>query len=66
MLLVGIVSDWLFPPEDIRRLAEHMRSVGVDAQYAELDSAHGHDGFLADSAQLAPLIAAALCEPALA
>lgn len=66
MLLVGIVSDWLFPPEDIRRLTEHLRSVGVDAQYAELDSAHGHDGFLADSAQLAPLIASALGEPELA
>jgi homoserine O-acetyltransferase len=60
VLLVGIVSDWLFPPEDIRRLAEHMRGAGVEARYEELDSAHGHDGFLADSAQLAPLIAAAL------
>jgi homoserine acetyltransferase len=37
-----------------------MTAVGVDARYAELDSAHGHDGFLADAADLVPLINAVL------
>ena len=54
--LVGIRSDWLFPPADIRALASRMIAAGVDAHYAELDSAHGHDGFLADAANLAPLL----------
>ncbi len=57
VLLVGISSDWLFPPGDIRALGERMNAVGVDARYAELSSRHGHDGFLAESAQLIPLLA---------
>ncbi len=55
-LLVGIRSDWLFPAADVRALAERMRAVGVDVRYAELDSPHGHDGFLADAADLGPLV----------
>jgi homoserine O-acetyltransferase len=60
--LVGIRSDWLFPPPDIRALAGRMVAAGVDARYVELDSAHGHDGFLADAHHLAPLIAPFLDE----
>src|SRR6185436_8336958 len=56
LLLVGISSDWLFPPSDVRALAWAARAAGVKATYAELNSAHGHDGFLAEAAQLAPLI----------
>lgn len=56
VLLVGIRSDWLFPPGDVRSLAGRLVAAGVEARYAELDSAHGHDGFLADAADLIPLI----------
>jgi homoserine O-acetyltransferase len=56
LLLVGISSDWLFPASDVRALAWAARASGVKASYAELNSAHGHDGFLAEAAQLAPLI----------
>jgi homoserine O-acetyltransferase len=56
LLLVGISSDWLFPPSDVRALAWAARASGVKANYTELNSAHGHDGFLAEAAQLAPLI----------
>jgi homoserine O-acetyltransferase len=63
VLLVGIASDWLFPPGDVRALAERMRDAGVDAHYAELASAHGHDAFLADAAQLVPLVAEAVDDP---
>ncbi len=58
--LIGISSDWLFPPANIRALAERMRAAGVDARYAELASRHGHDGFLAESAALASLVSAAI------
>jgi homoserine O-acetyltransferase len=60
VLLVGISSDWLFPPQDVRGLAERMRGVGVRARYVELESSHGHDAFLADADRLVPLVAPAL------
>ncbi len=56
VLLVGIRSDWLFPPGDVRALADRLSSAGVEASYVEIDSTHGHDGFLADSDQLIPLM----------
>jgi homoserine O-acetyltransferase/O-succinyltransferase len=56
LLLVGISSDWLFPPSDVRALAWAARASKVKANYAELISAHGHDGFLAEASQLGPLI----------
>jgi homoserine O-acetyltransferase len=62
LLLVGISSDWLFPTSDVRALAWAARAAGVKANYAELDSAHGHDGFLAEAGQLAPIIKAHLKE----
>jgi homoserine O-acetyltransferase len=64
VLLVGISSDWLFPPEDVRDLAQRIRAAGRSADYAELKSSHGHDGFLADPDQLAPFLTAALWRPA--
>jgi homoserine O-acetyltransferase/O-succinyltransferase len=65
-LLVGISSDWLFPASDVESLADRMQSAGVDVRYAELESSHGHDGFLADATSLIPLVSAALDEPMLA
>lgn len=56
VLLVGIESDWLFPPEDIKALFRTMKNCGVDVEYKELISTHGHDGFLAEADQLVPLI----------
>ena len=46
LLLVGIRTDWLYPPEEIRRLAAQAIALGRDATYLELDSPHGHDAFL--------------------
>ena len=64
MLLVGIRSDWLFPPGPIRDLAERMRALGKDAAYTELDSPWGHDAFLKEwelmGRALAPFLAAHL------
>ena len=62
LLLVGISSDWLFPPNDVRALAERARAAGVTAGYAELKSSHGHDAFLADADLLAPIIKSQLEE----
>ncbi|MCG3160232.1 MAG: Homoserine O-acetyltransferase [Acidobacteria bacterium] len=60
VLLVGISSDWLFPAEEVKALAERMREAGVEVEYAELQSSHGHDGFLAEPQALALIIRSTL------
>lgn len=55
-LLVGISSDWLFPASEVKALSDRMREAGVSADYAEIISDHGHDGFLAEPHLLAMLI----------
>jgi len=57
VLLLGIRSDWLFPPAEIRSLAERLAALGKDVTYAELDSPHGHDAFLKEWGQLTAVIA---------
>lgn len=47
-LFVGISSDWLFYPGEVREAAETARSAGADARYAEIDTTSGHDAFLKD------------------
>ena len=53
---VGISSDWLFPPGSVKEFAEMVRSAGVDAEYREMTSSHGHDAFLAEQAELVRLL----------
>ena len=53
---VGISSDWLFPAESVRDFAETIRAAGVQADYREMTSAHGHDAFLAEQAELVRLL----------
>lgn len=56
LTFVGISSDWLFPPQDVREFAETIRAAGVQADYREMTSAHGHDAFLAEQAELVRLL----------
>ncbi len=53
---VGISSDWLFPAESVREFACAIRSAGVNADYREMTSSHGHDAFLAEQTELARLL----------
>jgi homoserine O-acetyltransferase len=53
---VGISSDWLFPPEEVRHFAYTVRSAGVQADYREMTTNHGHDAFLAEQAELIRLL----------
>jgi homoserine O-acetyltransferase len=53
---VGISSDWLFPPDAVRQFAQTVRSAGVEADYREMASTHGHDAFLAEQAELVRLL----------
>ncbi len=51
---LGISSDCLFRPQDIRACA-----LRLNATYLELETNHGHDAFLAESASLAQLLRSA-------
>jgi homoserine O-acetyltransferase len=56
VMVVGVSSDILYPPYQQEELVEAMCDSGVDAQYALLESLHGHDGFLIDFHLLRPMI----------
>lgn len=51
-LVVSILSDLLFPPEEQLFLKEHI----AHAQYAEIDSVYGHDGFLVETQKLSSIL----------
>ncbi len=51
-LVVGIDSDLLFPIEEQQYLAKHIPG----AEYAEIPSLYGHDGFLLETKALTQLI----------
>ncbi|MGE9290157.1 MAG: homoserine O-acetyltransferase MetX [Puniceicoccales bacterium] len=55
-LVIGFTSDWLFPPEQNRRIAAAMLRAGKNATYAEVDMKFGHDSFLLDSPELSRFI----------
>jgi len=48
VLFVGISSDWLFPPNEVRQSSQRARGAGAAAGYAEIDTLSGHDAFLKD------------------
>ena len=56
VMLVGISSDWLFPPDEIAALASNLQRAGVRCEHRELTSSHGHDAFLAEPDELARLL----------
>ncbi|HLY39573.1 MAG TPA: homoserine O-acetyltransferase [Terracidiphilus sp.] len=53
---VGISSDWLFPADSVREFAHTLQSAGVNADYREMKSSHGHDAFLAEQSELVQLL----------
>lgn len=56
MFFAGIRTDWLFPPDDVKSLADDARKLGIDASYAEIDSPDGHDAFLKEWDQLTGML----------
>ncbi|MEL7298630.1 MAG: homoserine O-acetyltransferase, partial [Pseudomonadota bacterium] len=51
-LVVSVSSDVLYPPVEQRFIAEHL----PHATFRQLDSEHGHDGFLIDTDELATML----------
>lgn len=56
LYFVGITSDWLFRPQDVRAAAQRFKERGLRSIYLELDSDHGHDAFLAEPDALRSLL----------
>jgi len=55
--LIGFSTDQLVPIQQLEDLA---RQLGGQCQFIELDSAFGHDGFLKEDDQLAPILRSAV------
>ncbi|MCZ7630328.1 MAG: homoserine O-acetyltransferase [Microthrixaceae bacterium] len=54
----AIRSDGLYPPHQQRELHEGLIACGLPSEFIEVDSPHGHDGFLIDTDRLAGAISA--------
>ena len=53
---VGVDSDILYYPAEVRAWVEAYRRAGANARYAELTSLYGHDAFLIEWEQVAALL----------
>lgn len=51
-LLLGVDSDMLYPTYQQRQIADGLAAAGTPAEYVEVHSPHGHDGFLIDVDQV--------------
>jgi homoserine O-acetyltransferase len=56
LLFIGISSDWLFLPQDVRAAAQRFAAYGYTSTYREIVSNHGHDAFLAEPQKLEALL----------
>jgi homoserine O-acetyltransferase len=63
LTFVGITSDWLFRPQDVRAAAERFAARNFPALYLELHSDHGHDAFLAEPNALKALLESHVTTP---
>ena len=55
-LIIAFSSDWLYPPYQNKEVAMAVRKAGGDASYCEITSDYGHDAFLLEYKQQAPLL----------
>ncbi len=55
-MLIAFSSDWLYPPHQMKDIAQAIRRSGGDATYCELSGIYGHDSFLVEHEAQAPLL----------
>jgi homoserine O-acetyltransferase len=55
-VVAAVRSDGLYLPRQQRDLHDGLVKAGGDSTWVDIDSPHGHDGFLIETAQLAPHI----------
>jgi homoserine O-acetyltransferase len=56
VLAVGVSSDILYPSYQSKEIADLARAAGLRAEYAQIESAHGHDAFLLEVDQVAEIL----------
>lgn len=56
VLVVGISTDVLYFPEELKQASRQLLDVGVAAEYRELDSIYGHDAFLIEYPKMNALV----------
>ncbi len=56
VLSIGVSSDSLYPSYQTRAICDLVRAAGGRAHYAEIDSPHGHDGFLLELDQVGAMV----------
>jgi homoserine O-acetyltransferase len=56
VLVVGITSDWLYPPYQQQEIVSALTANERDVRYAEIRSHYGHDAFLLEGGQLTYLV----------
>ena len=59
-MIMSIRSDALYPPYQQHALRDTLRALGLRVGFYDIDSPDGHDGFLLEAGQIAPLVAAFL------
>jgi homoserine O-acetyltransferase len=59
---VGVDSDILYYPAEVREWVDAYRAEGVDARYREINSLYGHDAFLIEWPQVEAVLEEALGE----
>lgn len=57
VMIVGVQSDFLFPPHQQQELAAQLSVAAREIEYVELESIQGHDSFLVDMDRFRPTIA---------
>lgn len=52
----AFTSDWLYPPYQTEEMVNCMRELGKEAEYHLIPSAYGHDAFLLEHQNFAPMV----------
>jgi homoserine O-acetyltransferase/O-succinyltransferase len=55
-LIISLSSDWLYPAEQSKELAEKMLRSGVNVTYCNLTAPYGHDSFLLENKDLSNIM----------
>ena len=61
-LVMSLSSDGLYPPQQQEFLRDAFAAHGTPCQYVPIDSVNGHDGFLLETDQVGPPLAAFLAD----
>jgi homoserine O-acetyltransferase len=56
-LLLSFSSDWLYPPRDSYELEAALQANAKSVEHREIQATYGHDSFLLEERQQAPIIA---------